>query len=99
MSRSRRIFERIEASLPDLVRCRDMLVVPPTRHLVRGFLLEATTEKGRVYLWRVVTPLYRPISSIILDYSDRIPKSGEIYVKNDAPQESADLIRGIIGDE
>jgi hypothetical protein len=96
MSRSRRIFRLIESTLPGVVLCKDMLVVTPTRHIVRGFLLETTTEKGRVYLWCVITPLHRPISSVILNYSDRIPETGEIYIKPDALQESADHIRAII---
>jgi hypothetical protein len=96
MSRSRRLFKLIEPTLPGVVLCKDMLVVTPTRHIVRGFLLETTTEKGRVYLWRVVTPLHRPIRSVILNYSDRIPETGEIYIKPDALQQSADHIRAII---
>lgn len=96
MSRSRTIFKRIAATLPDLMLCKDMLVVPPTRHLVRGFQLEATSEKGRVYLWRVVTPLYRRIGHVILDYSIRIPERGELYIKD--PGESASLIGQIIKD-
>jgi hypothetical protein len=96
MSRSRRLFKLIEPTLPGVVLCKDMLVVTPTRHIVRGFLLETTTEKGRVYLWCVITPLHRPISSVILNYSDRIPETGEIYIKPDALQESADHIRAII---
>jgi len=93
MSRSRTFLRYIEPDLPGLVLCRDMLVVRPTAHLVRGFLLERTAEKGRVYLWRVVAPLYRPMTEVILNYSDRIPERGEIWIENSAPQESIDAIR------
>jgi hypothetical protein len=97
MSRSKRIFRLIQKNLPGLALCKDMLVVPPTEHLVRGFLLEATSEKERVYLWRVVTPLLRPIRSVILNYSDRISGSKpELYIRKDAFEQSAQNIRNIV---
>jgi hypothetical protein len=96
MSRSKRVFRLIQKRLSGVVLCKDMLVVPPTEHIVRGFLLETTTEKNRVYLWRVVAPLYRPMSGIILNYSDRIPKDGEVYIDRDDYEKSADRIRAII---
>jgi hypothetical protein len=74
-----------------------MLVVLPTEHILRGFLMEATTEKGRIYLWRVVTPLHRPMGRVLLEYSDRISENGkDIYVDNDAPEKSARMLGAII---
>jgi hypothetical protein len=97
MSRAKRLFKLIQKKLPGLLLCKDMLVIPPTEHIVRGFLLEATSEKDRVYLWKVVTPLLRPIRSVILDYSDRISGSEpELYIRRDAFEESADKVRDII---
>jgi hypothetical protein len=73
-----------------------MLIVLPTEHILRGFLMEATSEKGRIYLWRVVTPLHRPMRRAFLDYSDRISERGEdIYVDNDSPEKSARMVGGI----
>jgi hypothetical protein len=81
MSRSTRIFRLIARDLPGVVLCKDMLVVVPTERILRGFLLETTTERDRVYLWKVVTPLYRPMRHVILDYSDRIPETGDdVYI-------------------
>ncbi len=97
MSRGVKIFRLIVRNLPGTILCKDMLVVAPTKRVVRGFLIETTTEKGRVYLWRVVTPLYRPMSSIILDYSTRIPeRGGDVYIDQNAYEKSAEAIRGII---
>ena len=97
MSRSKRLFRWIQKNLPGLVLCKDMLVVPPTEHIVRGFVLEATSQKERVYLWKVVTPLLRPIGSVILNYSDRISGTEkELYIKKDAFEQSAENIRNII---
>src|SRR5262249_47729207 len=97
MSRSKRLFRLIQKKLPSLVLCKDMLVVPPTEHIVRGFLLEATAEKDRVYLWKVVTPLLRPIKGIRLDYSERIfGAEPTLYVRRDAFEESAEMVREII---
>jgi hypothetical protein len=97
MSRSKRLFRWIQKNLSGLVLCKDMLVVPPTEHIVRGFLLEATSQKERVYLWKVVTPLLRPIDSVILTYSNRISGTEkELYIKKDAFEQSAENIRNII---
>ena len=93
MSWSKKVFGYIKKQLPGVELCRDMLVVTPTEHISQGFLIETTTEKGRVYLWRVVIPLHRPMRSVILDYSDRIPDTGEdVYIKPDAYKESAEKI-------
>ena len=93
MSRSKKVFGFIKKQLSGVELCRDMLVVTPTKHILRGFLIETTMEKGRVYLWRVVFPLHRPMRSVILDYSDRIPATGEdVYIKPDAYKESAEKI-------
>src|SRR5258705_9084034 len=100
MSRSRSLFRLIQKSMPDLVLCKDMLVIPPTEHVVRGFLLEATSQRERVYLWKVTTPLLRPMRRVILNYSDRISK-GEpnLYIRKDSFEESAENIRNIISDD
>lgn len=98
VSRSKRIFGMIKKELPGLELCKDMLVVVPTERIVRGFLIETTITKDRVYLWKVVTPLHRPMRHVILNYSDRIfPKSREdIYIRKDAYRESADVIRALV---
>ena len=97
MSRSKRLFRLIQRDLPGLVLCKDTLVVPPTEHIVRGFLLETTSQKERVYLWKVITPLLRPMSSVILTYSERISGTEEeLYIRRDAFEQSAENVRNII---
>jgi hypothetical protein len=97
MNRSKALFALLRKELPGVELCKDMLVVLPTAHIVRGFLIETTTEKDRVYLWRVVTPLYRPMKSIFLDYSTRIPETGEdIYIHRNEYRKSVDIIRTIV---
>jgi hypothetical protein len=99
MSRSKRVFKSILKRLPDLVLCKNMLVVPPTEHIVRGFLLESTSEKDRVYLWKVVAPLLRPMSSVILDYSNRVSGNEvDLYIRKDAFEQSVENIRNIVCD-
>ena len=93
MSWSKKVFGFIKKQLSGVELCRDMLVVTPTEHILRGFLIETTTEKGRVYLWRVVFPMHRPMRSVILDYSNRIPGTGEdVYINPNAYKESAEKI-------
>ena len=96
MSRGKRIFRSIAKRLAGVVLCKNVLVVRPTEHLVRGFTIEATSTRDRVYLWRVVTPLYRPMSSIFLSYSERIPEREPIYLNRDDYEKSADEILAII---
>jgi hypothetical protein len=92
------VFKFAQKKLPGFVLCKDMLVVPPTEHIVRGFLLEATAEKDRVYLWKVVTPLLRPMRYVVLDYSERIfGAEPTLYIRRDAFEESAEMVRQIIG--
>jgi hypothetical protein len=100
MSRSKKIFGLIKKELPGVELCRDMLVVLPTEHILRGFLIETTMEKGRIYLWRVVTPLHRPMgSSAFLDYSTRVPETGQdIYIDPSSYKESAERIGGIVSE-
>src|SRR6266446_3414832 len=100
MSRSKTIFGVIAQDLPGVVLCKDMLVVVPTERILRGFLLETTTERDRVFLWKVVAPLYRPMTGVILTYGDRIPETGEdVYVERNARVKSAAAIRAIITNE
>jgi hypothetical protein len=98
VSRSKKIFGLIKKELSGVELCNDMLVVLPTEHIVRGFLIEATIEKDRIYLWRVVTPLHRPMRHVILNYSNRIfPESGEdIYIDENAYADSAERIRALV---
>jgi hypothetical protein len=97
MSRSKRLFKWIQRRLPQLMLCKDMLVVPPTEHIVRGFLLEATSQRDRVYLWKVVTPLLRSMGGVVLTYSDRIQgEEPELYIRRDAFEQSAEKVRDII---
>jgi hypothetical protein len=96
MSRSKKIFKLIAAKRPELVLCQDRLVVVPTGDILRGFILETTTEKDMVYLWRVIMPLYQPRRGEYLDYSNRIGDGEKIYVNRKAYRESAEVIDAII---
>jgi hypothetical protein len=100
MNRSEKVFRLVARELPGVAPCNDMLVVIPTELIFRGFLLETTTEKNRVYFWKVVAPLYRPMSGVILTYGDRISKGGEdLYVDKNSLDKSAAAIREMIVDE
>jgi hypothetical protein len=96
MSRGKRIFRSIAKRLPGTVLCKDVLVVRPTEHFVRGFTIETTSERDHVYLWRLITPLSRPIRTLILDYSERIPERQKIRLDREDYEKSADDILAII---
>jgi len=96
--RSRRIFGQIAKEMSDFILCKDMLVIPPTENIVRGFLIESTSEKDRIYLWKVVCPLHRPMRDVYLNYSNRISEEGgDIFVDSKNFRKSAALIGSIIG--
>jgi len=74
MSMQRKTLRLIQPRLKGTRLCKDVLVVLPTEHLLRGFLFERTPYKEMHYLWRVITPLYHPANHIYLDYSKRLSK-------------------------
>jgi hypothetical protein len=48
-------------------------------------------ERGRVYLWRVLVPLYRPMTFVVLNYSQRISGAeGTFRIDRDAYDNSAE---------
>ena len=93
---AKKVFELIARGLPALVCCKDMLVLAPTEGILRGFLLEMTGEKDMLYLWRVVTPLHRPMRDPILNYSQRINNGEKVFIDRSDYRRSADAIHAII---
>lgn len=68
-----RALKALSKFLPAVEMGHDVLIVPPVEHILRGFALEIDFEtRGAVRLWRVVMPLYRPPTFLILNYSDRL---------------------------
>jgi hypothetical protein len=92
MTMSGSALKRLQQRFNDLRLCKDMLVVPPTEHIVRGFLFERTPYKGLFYFWRVVVPLYTQWSVITLGYSKRL--SGGNYIDLSEP-EFEQSVRGL----
>jgi hypothetical protein len=78
MSMSGKALKLIQRSFSELRLCKDMLVIPPTEHIIRGFVFERTPYKGLFYFWRVVLPLYTQWSVITLRYSKRLAKADYI---------------------
>ena len=78
MSISRKALKLVQKTLPQLCLCKDMLVLPPTEHILRGFSFASTPYKEKFYLWRVILPLYRYHSRKTLDYSKRIPRGARV---------------------
>jgi hypothetical protein len=68
-----RALKLLHKSLPALRMGHDLLFVPPVEHILRCFVFETTLEmKGMACFWRVVMPLYRPPTLLILNYADRL---------------------------
>jgi len=75
MTMSGNALKLLQKTFSDLRLCKDMLVIPPTEHIIRGFLFERTPYKGLFYFWRLVLPLYTQWPVITLGYSKRLAKA------------------------
>jgi hypothetical protein len=64
-------LKRIYKEVPELRIRYGKLVVSPTDHLLRCFCFDVMLER-EVYFWRVVMPLYRPPSFLVLNYGERL---------------------------
>jgi hypothetical protein len=95
MSIKLKTLRLIQRRLKGTQLCKDVLVVLPTEHILRGFLFERTLSKDMYYLWRVITPLYMPANPIFLDYSERISK-GYLRLTREALDETAERIASIM---
>jgi hypothetical protein len=68
-----RALKLLHKSLPELRMGHDLLFVPPVEHILRCFILETSLNiKGTAYFWRVVMPLYRPPSFLVVNYGQRL---------------------------
>jgi hypothetical protein len=76
--------------------CKNVLVVLPTEHLLRGFMFERTLQKDMYYLWRVITPLYHPDNPVFLTYSKRMAKSAYFRLTRQGLDQAAERIAAII---
>jgi hypothetical protein len=75
----------------------DLLFVPPVEHILRCFSLETRFGmKGEVYFWRVVMPLYRPPTLLILNYAERLLGGERVSVLDGDLDQTIDrLVRAI----
>jgi hypothetical protein len=95
MGIQRKTLQLIQRRLKGTQLCKDVLVVLPTEHILRGFAFERTLSKDMYYLWRVITPLYMPANPLFLDYSDRISK-GYLRLTREGLDETAERIASIM---
>jgi hypothetical protein len=95
MSIKRKTLQLIQRRLKGTQLCKDVLVVLPTEHILRGFVFERTLSKDMYYPWRVITPLYKPANAVFLTYSDRISK-GYLRLAREGLDETAERIASIM---
>jgi hypothetical protein len=96
MGIQRKTLQLIQRRLKGTQLCKDVLVVLPTEHILRGFAFERTLSKDMYYLWRVITPLYMPANLLFLDYSKRISKGGYLRLTREGLDETAEHIASIM---
>jgi hypothetical protein len=93
MTMSGKALTLIQKSFGDLRLCKDMLVVPPTEHIIRCFVFERTPYKGLFYFWRVVFPLYTQYPFITLTHGRRLAKGGYIDLSGSQLEQS---VQGLV---
>jgi hypothetical protein len=96
MSIKRKTLQLIQRRLKGTQLCKDVLVVLPTEHILRGFAFERTLSKDMYYLWRVITPLYKPANPVFLTYSKRLSKSRYFRLTRETVDETAEHIASIM---
>uniref|UniRef100_E6VID8 Uncharacterized protein n=1 Tax=Rhodopseudomonas palustris (strain DX-1) TaxID=652103 RepID=E6VID8_RHOPX len=93
MSRSAKILKLVQPTVPGTVLCRDVLVLAPTGYLLRGFFLNATSQKHHMDLWKVVMPLHRPLDTLVLTYGTIIAGPDDHRVKVDDVERAAEVVK------
>lgn len=73
--------------------CKGLLVLTPTEHILRGFVLEPTSARDTVKVWRIVLPLYLRAANLNLSYSE---ESRWLRLNRDDWQGSADMVFDLI---
>jgi hypothetical protein len=96
MTMSGKALRLLQKSFSDLRLCKDMLVVPPTDHIIRCFQFERTPYKGLFYFWRVVLPLYTQWPVVTLRYSKRLAKGDYIDLSESELEQSIERLVQII---
>jgi hypothetical protein len=75
-----------------------MLIVGPTGFVLRGYALNATSQKDHIDLWKVVMPLHRPFEHVILNYGEIIsgPVAGRFCITRPIPDDRVAVLSNAI---
>jgi len=98
MTMSGKALRLLQQSFSDLRLCENILVVPPTEHIIRCFSFERTPYKGLFYFWRVVLPLYTQWPVITLGYSKRLGEGNYIDLSEPELEQSIQNLVQIISE-
>ena len=66
------LIQLIARNMRSVEISKGMIILKPTDHIVRGFLLEGSAYKGVFYAWAMVVPLFGIMQNVSLNYSRRI---------------------------
>jgi hypothetical protein len=76
---SSKFAKKISTRIKNVEQIRDLLVIRPTEHIVRGFLFDRTPIKDEFYAWAFIVPLFCPyMKNFSLNYSYRICSNNNI---------------------
>jgi hypothetical protein len=96
MTMTGKALRLLQESFSDLHLCKNMLVVPPTEHIIRCFVFEQTPYKGLFYFWRVVLPLYTPWPLITVSYGERLAKGSYLDLSDSQIEQSVQSLIQIL---
>src|ERR1700676_5555451 len=92
-----RALKLLHKSLPALRMGYDLLFIPPVEHILQCFVLETRFDmKGMAYFWRVVIPLYRPPTFLILNYADRLLGGQKVSLLDPDLDQTVDCLARVI---
>lgn len=77
MSKVTKFAKYVCDHLTDFELIRDLIVLQPTEHIVRGFSFDRSSTKDCYYILRIIVPLFSPVMpNLSLNYSERISIDG-----------------------
>ncbi len=88
----KRIARAIRSVVPGLYEKRNLLIATPRGRVLRGVILEGSSDPHGVYLSAFVQPLYVPATSVVLSLGDRLGGGCKTWSVNEA-EVAATLVR------
>lgn len=99
----KKILAAVAAGEKNLELLKDVVLIKPTEHIVRGLFLERTSIPNRFYAWSLIVPLFGLLENLSLNYSTRISwdqgRKQQIIIEGDNVEEAAHALARIFAEK